>query len=83
MHGDLCWSLGPSCGTSLAMETKPLCDEMKPEGHTHDQEMHAMMGMHLTSWHGHRRTSFAMVAKAPCEAPGIGHAWQTHGCIDF
>ena len=54
MHGDLRWSLGPSRGISLAMETKPMRDEMKPEGHTCDQEMHDMMGMPLTSWHGHR-----------------------------
>ena len=70
MHGDLRWSLGlgPSRGTctgaSLAMETKPMRDEMKPEGHTSDQEMHDMMGMPLTSWHGHRRASFAIAAKA-------------------
>ena len=60
MHGDLRWSLGPSRGISLAMETKPMRDEMKPEGHTCDQEMHDMMGMPLTSWHGHRRASFAI-----------------------
>ena len=60
MHGDLRWSLGPSRGISLAMETKPMRDEMKPEGHTCDQEMHDMMGTPLTSWHGHCRALFAI-----------------------
>ena len=66
-----------SRGTSLVMETKPMRDEMKPEGHARDQEMHDMMGMPLTSWHGHRRTSFTMAAKAPCEAPGTWRAYES------
>ena len=77
MHGDLRWSLGPSRGISLAMETKPMRDEMKPEGHTCDQEMHDMMGMPLTSWHGHRRASFAMAAKAACKSPGTWRAYES------
>ena len=61
---------GPSRGTSLAMETKPVRDETKPEGYTSDQEIHVMVGMHLTSWQGHHRTSFA-------KAPGTWRAYES------
>ena len=52
---------GPLAASALRWKQfKPMRDEMKPEGHTCDQEMHDMMGTPLTSWHGHRRVSFAI-----------------------
>ena len=70
----------PSRGTSLAMETKPMRDEMKPEGCTKGIQLqaikkctwHDMMGMPLTSWHGHRRTSLAMAERRNRLAKHLG-----------